>query len=636
MLKSVIIKKAEPVRREPTRQYSTYHNRGHNRVRVQSPVNNNSSTTSDSDNNDNAREHRNSHSLAKNPFCPDLLHSCPAHLTQSTSPADSHQPQSAQLHEEDYVEIDEIRQTVSTLSIDNNDPFNTNSTNFPHRFAEGNAICVDPSEPLKQAMGQSLSQRRPKISLTWVLRGEQQPVNPSTIIHVDGPENRTREKKKFRSKSKDTGERLFSEKYITEVEKIGDSGLNNKEQRAVSELLYVCSKNAGESSSIDGYASDRCGSRNERCRRSDKQKISSKFSMIKNNLNHFAPEKSDHFKDKTIALNGESAFCDGNRSDVNINGEYIKPTYSEPSLCTEGQSRRHRHRRRRNRSQRFGYEIRNVDDFLSKCSLSSPGNIPVVLSSSSTLYQTKPGGYQIEIPLPLGMVVNAVFKNQNWLYVQTPHAEEGYVCYKYIMPLGIIPHMRSTSTVKPPCWETSGFPKPCGNMTDSEKEIQLRGGTRSEGARTPRLRRTTKQCGEKNFDLLYLRAASQPKLQEKSYAQLKSTSKMCKSTTASSEKPNDDYVLLQHKKPPMYPQNGIKPIINTRNSTRSLRQTLLAVTENFVSTAISVKKGDVVTLLACKQIQDKRLQQPIQWFFVRSRDGQEGFIPAEVAGHGFL
>lgn len=174
-------------------------------------------------------------------------------------------------------------------------------------------------------------------------------------------------------------------------------------------------------------------------------------------------------------------------------------------------------------------------------------------------------------------------------------------------------------------------------MTDSEKEIQLRGGTRSEGARTPRLRRTTKQCGEKNVDLLYLRAASQPKLQEKSYAQLKSTSKMCKSMTSSSDKPTDDYVLLQHKKPPIYPQNNIKSVTNARfNGTRSLRQTLLAVTENFVSTAISVKKGDVVTLLACKQIQDKRLQQPIQWFFVRSRDGQEGFIPAEVAGHGFL
>ncbi len=264
------------------------------------------------------------------------------------------------------MEIDEIRRTVSTLSIDNsNDPFNTNSTNFPHHFANDNATCIAPIEPLKQAMGQSLSQRRPKISLTWVLRGEQQPANPSALLHVDSNENRTREKKKFRSKSKDSGERLFSEKYVTGLEKIGDPSLNNNRERAVSELLFVCSKNADEVSPIDGYASDHCGKRNERCRRSDKPtKNSSKFSMIKNNLNNFTHEKRDHFKDKTIALNGENGFRDGNRND--ISGEYIKPTYSEPSLCTEGQTRRHRHRRRRNRSQRFGYEIRNVDEFLSK------------------------------------------------------------------------------------------------------------------------------------------------------------------------------------------------------------------------------------------------------------------------------
>lgn len=40
------------------------------------------------------------------------------------------------------------------------------------------------------------------------------------------------------------------------------------------------------------------------------------------------------------------------------------------------------------------------------------------------------------------MVVNAVFKNQNWLYVQTPHAEEGYVGYASCLPLGILPQAR--------------------------------------------------------------------------------------------------------------------------------------------------------------------------------------------------
>lgn len=211
-------------------------------------------------------------------------------------------------------------------------------------------------------------------------------------------------------------------------------------------------------------------------------------------------------------------------------------------------------------------------------------------------------------------------------------------------------------------------------MTDSEKEIQLRGGTRSEGARTPRLKRTNAavtnavaagkpQCGERNVDVLYLRAASQPKLAEKSYAQLKATNKCYTlgklsvgsnveqvSITATT---TDDYVLLHHKKPlhcPIATANKLAylqattattgsslTIASTKSSrTQQLRQTLLAITENFTSTSIVVKKGDVVTLLACHQVNDKRLNQPMQWFYVRARDGTEGYIPASVAGHGFL
>lgn len=57
----------------------------------------------------------------------------------------------------------------------------------------------------------------------------------------------------------------------------------------------------------------------------------------------------------------------------------------------------------------------------------------------STLYQTRSGNYQKELSLSLGMVVNAVFKNQQWLYVQTPHGEEGYILYASCLPLGILP-----------------------------------------------------------------------------------------------------------------------------------------------------------------------------------------------------
>lgn len=63
--------------------------------------------------------------------------------------------------------------------------------------------------------------------------------------------------------------------------------------------------------------------------------------------------------------------------------------------------------------------------------------------------------------LPLGTVVNAVFKNQTWLYVQTPHGQEGYVGYAACLPLGILPQ-----SSRGPCWEdsTDVFPRPLGEQ----------------------------------------------------------------------------------------------------------------------------------------------------------------------------
>ncbi|GAB0092554.1 uncharacterized protein DMENIID0001_075560 [Sergentomyia squamirostris] len=390
-------------------------------------------------------------------------------------------------------------------------------------------------------MGQNLSLRRPRISLTWVLRDHHNQSSPASSSAGDPRPGKNQEiRKKSRS------ERLFNERYAESDRKIFPT--------------------ESDRNSLSG---------------------NSKSSLI-------ASERLHH---------------DG--------GGGLKNTRSEPTLFAPSQTtaRRHRHRKRRerNRCPRFGYEITNVDDFLSKCSLSSPGNIPVVLSEASTLYQTRCGGYQLEIPLPLGMVVNAVFKNQNWLYVQTPHAEEGYVNYTSCLPLGILPNVR---TSKPPaCWETNGdvFPKPSGgNLTDSEKELQLRG-TRSEGARTPRSRRS-KSCGEKQVDALFMRATSQPKLHEKP------------APVKISPLPNihDEYVSLLPK-----PRRGA-PL----KSPLLLRETLLAVRENYMSESVSVRKGDVVTLLACKEYRDKNSCR--QWFYVKTRDGGEGYIPAEVAGHGFL
>jgi hypothetical protein len=175
-------------------------------------------------------------------------------------------------------------------------------------------------------------------------------------------------------------------------------------------------------------------------------------------------------------------------------------------------------------------------------------------------------------------------------------------------------HRSPTSPTKPKPWESNVdvFPSLSGNLTDSEKELQLRGGTRSEGRRTPKLRRSNRSCSEKYLDSLYLQAASTPKTVDHSYAQLKPTNK-CKLTNYNNfDKINGDYVQLKHN----HEKVNIK------------RQILLAITENYSSDMIQVKEGDVVSLLACKEYQEKGSLR--QWYFIRNREGFEGYIPAAI------
>lgn len=66
------------------------------------------------------------------------------------------------------------------------------------------------------------------------------------------------------------------------------------------------------------------------------------------------------------------------------------------------------------------------------------------------------------------------------------------------------------------------------------------------------------------------------------------------------------------------------------NKTKITRQTLLVISTDYKSSCdntIDVSKGDVVALLSTHLC---------GWFWVRNKNGVEGFIPAAVAGHGFL
>lgn len=247
-------------------------------------------------------------------------------------------------------------------------------------------------------MGQNVSLRRPKISLTWVLREQQNQTHVQQKKPLDWNGN-TAEKIVFKKSSKPK-EKLFSEKYVSE---------NNLTDFRAPKLNEVKSSQP-QVERTKKFRDKCCGQRQSPDSNYDRIEISKARSSSQANLS-------------------------------------VKNTYSEPSIyITSAQSDSgalvKRYRRRRKRSPKFGYNIKNVDEFLSRCSLSNPANIPVVLSNPSILYQTRTGYHQVEIPLPLGMVVNSVFKNQNWLYVQTPHGEEGYVNFNACLPLGIIPNQR--------------------------------------------------------------------------------------------------------------------------------------------------------------------------------------------------
>ncbi|XP_075163299.1 uncharacterized protein LOC142235935 [Haematobia irritans] len=657
-------------------------NNSHNIATIATDSSDNTSSLSDSNdifngeessivgsNRDQRRRRRQRLLKLRDAYCPDLLNACSLILLQqqtsdstvgsfTDTPAEGendsssdndeeipnqrfyrHRPQqhhTALQHRPDEATnrrlITEVgQQTTATTNLSK-----ANSRHYKGQTKEDEEENQRLQNNLRQEMGQTLSIRRPRISLTWVLREQHQQqqqqvqqsedsnksnsandksantnnnqVNGKVVhnnIEVKQSQGNTTttsttlvEKKRYRLKKSSTenveplngyattptsytnaSTALGSQKFFSNQNLLEYHKDENATKPPSKDLLFVCTPQRLP----DGFGGSTEALVLVKKRNEIRKKLAAKMAQ---------------FRAETQAMNG-SIHAPAKKEATTAKTSLKSGSYSEPSLiaASEGNARRHRHRKRRdrNRPPKFGYDIKNVDEFLTKCSLATPANIPMVLSTSCILYQTRPGGYQTEISLPLGMVVNAVFKNQNWLYVQTPHAEEGYVNYTTCLPLGILPaearkegaggkpETSASNSKTKACWETIGdvFPKPCGNMTDSEKEIHLRVGvrSRSEGARTPHQKNPTTDTtdtvtvismntdntdclngntssiyGEQQVDQLYLRAASQPKLSEKtSYAQLKiirqnsSAASVTSSSKATTAQLNDEYVTLQQQ-----------------------------------------------------------------------------------------
>ncbi|KAK3924959.1 Zinc finger CCCH domain-containing protein 40 [Frankliniella fusca] len=263
----------------------------------------------------------------------------------------------------------------------------------------------------------------------------------------------------------------------------------------------------------------------------------------------------------------------------------------------------------------FGYDIEDVDGFLAKASMQSPANIPMVLATACTLYRTREGGWQEEVSLPLGMVLNGVFRAAGWLYAQTPHGHEGYVRYTSCLPLGIIPQqqrvqVRAATATTPspssqrssrrlrrpgPCWDTASdiFPYPAlcsGNRTDTDKMRD----TRSERAYSSRSSRRPCRWGlnlegllearraEKRVDALYIQACAGP---------------------------------------------GPGPGPSPPASSRPRPGTLVVVQRTYNGFGLSLARGDVVAIL---ENEDSGLLR------VQDRHGREGLVPASLTDSGYL
>ncbi|XP_071545565.1 uncharacterized protein [Panulirus ornatus] len=104
----------------------------------------------------------------------------------------------------------------------------------------------------------------------------------------------------------------------------------------------------------------------------------------------------------------------------------------------------------------YGYQVSDLEALLTRASPSRPANLPMVLASATRLHNMRrtpephPQNQQPVRPfLPLGIIVNAVFKTRDWLYVRTAHGAEGYVPYRVCLPLGILPPPREGHGASP-------------------------------------------------------------------------------------------------------------------------------------------------------------------------------------------
>ncbi|XP_064461406.1 uncharacterized protein LOC135371251 isoform X2 [Ornithodoros turicata] len=96
------------------------------------------------------------------------------------------------------------------------------------------------------------------------------------------------------------------------------------------------------------------------------------------------------------------------------------------------------------------FSVCDADETLRKASKEDPAQVPMVVMQCARLHLSLSSNPPFQqMSLPMGTLVTALFRDEDWICVQTPHGVKGYLFYTNCTPLGILP---ASTKLEP--WET--------------------------------------------------------------------------------------------------------------------------------------------------------------------------------------
>ncbi|XP_037091412.1 uncharacterized protein LOC119111712 [Pollicipes pollicipes] len=256
----------------------------------------------------------------------------------------------------------------------------------------------------------------------------------------------------------------------------------------------------------------------------------------------------------------------------------------------------------------FGYDIDDINNFLSQATARTPANIPMVVTSRTELYVLAPAATPEDptVPIRLGLVVNALFKHRQWLYVQTPHNQEGYLAYSACTPLGIIPRGAPTGP-----WEDADEAPPRHFPGLDRARGRQRARSQSTGREAAR-RVRSRPRRDQSAPGCERPLAPPPDALDRSRPSAFHPLRPCSPPTARS--------LGALRRAEVAPPRG--QMVAPRSNNKAV------IWDGFVScgrNTLTVKRGDIVILLNTS-VGD--------WFWVKDAVGREGYIPSACVGSG--